>query len=117
MSSLETMFNDSWVCSAEVSCNDICVATAQLNVDTITLTASMETVAPTRKSDLVLLHFINPETYVVESLTDLLDPVEVKLVLNEPVDMDTYDYKASWHIFCDSLSKHNQQVNFCQSLS
>lgn len=94
MSTLESQFNASWVCSDDVSCDDVCVATAQVNVDTVTLTAAVETVAPIRKSDIVLLHFINPETFEVVELTDLTDPVEVKLGIQDPTDTETYDYKV-----------------------
>lgn len=84
------------MCSAEVSCNDVCVASAQVSIDTVTLTAEVETVAPTRKSDLVFVHLINPETYEKEDFSDLVDPVEVKLTLEEPLDIETYDYKVTF---------------------
>lgn len=91
---LETVYNNTWVCSVEATCQDVCIATAQLKVDTVTLTAEIETLAPTRKSDLAILQFINPETFEVESLMELSSPIEVTLALYEPLDMDSYDYKV-----------------------
>ncbi|XP_053402869.1 uncharacterized protein LOC123548613 [Mercenaria mercenaria] len=91
---LETFFNDTWTCTPVYHCTDVCVATAQLNIDIVTLTASKEIVAPTRKSDIIILKMINPETYAVEQISGLTSPIQATLTLNGTIDMEKYDYKC-----------------------
>ncbi|XP_060567633.1 uncharacterized protein LOC132726338 [Ruditapes philippinarum] len=91
---LESYFNDSWQCTFYDKCIDVCVATAQINIDYVSFTAKTEVVAPTRRSDIIILKMISPENYAVEELTSLSTPIEATLTINGTMDMDKYDYKC-----------------------
>lgn len=85
------MYGDMWNCSIETeACTDVCLATAQLSMDIITKTASIETVAPVQLSDIILTKLINPETYGEEVVEDLLDPVVITIKTNAS-DLSDFD--------------------------
>ncbi|XP_052815613.1 uncharacterized protein LOC128242491 [Mya arenaria] len=91
---IKDFFNDTWACAPDAICNDVCIASVQLNVDTVSLTAPVEIVPPTRKSDLVILKFINPETYCEVDLPTMDSPLQVKLTLEGPIDTELNNYKC-----------------------
>ncbi|XP_052231821.1 uncharacterized protein LOC127845139 [Dreissena polymorpha] len=91
---LGAYFNDTWACTSDTTCDDVCVASAQLKVDTVTPTAATEVIAPPRRSDLVVLKMINPETYCEQAFPALTDPLKVELTLTGTIDTEKYYYQC-----------------------
>ena len=93
-------YDDSWECSNETApCTDVCIATAQLGVDIITMTASLEITALIRQSDLVITKLINPEKTTEELVVEnLANPIVVTIqtYANDLTDFDLLVSQSFW---------------------
>ncbi|KAF6024848.1 hypothetical protein EB796_016846 [Bugula neritina] len=82
-----------WNCTDENNCLGGCLATGQLSYDALTATSeAIQPLISTRYSDIIAIHLVNPVTYELVEVTDMLVPMKLTIPLTSDPDFTTYQY-------------------------
>ena len=98
------MYSSSQDCDNETTfCPpDVCLATSQFNIDFISETASLQIVAPTRHSDIIMIKFYDPDTSCEKQAEVSSDPILIT-VTTTATDLTDFDLLVSSNHYFQGL--------------